>query len=121
MAIASQPADEPVRPAPSVRHALQQHRQAVAAGSQALQEWTVATADEDRALRERLADIRERLAAALRPPLPKRISPPMRPRLHVVGVAGEYTRASGRKLLCSCHWFDLYRKQHDHPVGVRLR
>ena len=90
MSCTTQPgSNAPVGPAVPLRHALQQHRQAVAASSRSLQDWTTAAAEEDRALRERLDKIRHRLSTALRPPAPQRRPPPTRPRLRIVGVIGE--------------------------------
>jgi hypothetical protein len=66
MSFANQAAsNEPTRPETSLRQAVRRHRLDVDAKARALREWSASTADDDHALRERLAGIRQRLSTAL--------------------------------------------------------
>jgi hypothetical protein len=81
-----------VRPVTSLRQDVHRHRQAVATGARAMQEWSASTADDDHALYSRLADIRQRLSTALQLSVRRKgemIPARSRPRLRVVGSSAE--------------------------------
>ena len=90
MSNTNQPAaNTATRPETSLRQAVHRHRQAVTAGTRALQEWTAASAEKDRVLLAWLADIRQRLSTVLTavPGSRKPATARPRPRLRVVGLA----------------------------------